>query len=227
MYFCKGQYPSVNVPKCWMQLSWCAWWESLPKMKRGRAVPREQRAQSHWGWSVHLCLYFDLLKHLITSFPFTSITSADPKPALVWWAAASDKISTKSFPSSSFHSAILPFPRHCVETWKGCWCFGESPPPLSLPLKPGLISSTVTVLDLCVFSPHWSASERKWEGGCESHFKHLLRPWSIPKPSYRSSGGNVGQCRRKRMKRRRRSVVCTGSGVLDSNEAWWVMATCR
>lgn len=39
----------------------------------------------------------------------------------------------------------------------------------------------VTVLDLCVFSPHWSASERKWEGECESHFKHLLWVWSIPK----------------------------------------------
>lgn len=40
---------------------------------------------------------------------------------------------------------------------------------------------TVTLLDLCVFPPHWSASERKWEGECESHFKHLLWVWSIPK----------------------------------------------
>lgn len=131
MYFCKGQYPSVNVPKCWMQLSWCAWWESLPKMKRGRAVPREQRAQSHWGWSVHLCLYFDLLKHLITSFPFTSITSADPKPALVWWCSCFRQNLYKVFSFFVFSLCNSPLPSPLRGNLEGLlMLWWESPPPL-------------------------------------------------------------------------------------------------
>lgn len=143
----------------------------------------------------------DILKHSITlinsikdwldtrtlTAPSTKHTDRDVD--LVWWAAAVKRmdqtwetnhhvyVTSKVSFSSSFSSLPSPW----CENFRGC-----NADVLVRISKTSIDREEadclmVTVLDLCVFSPHWSASERKWEGECESHFKHLLWVWSIPK----------------------------------------------
>lgn len=142
--FCEGKNPSINIPKCFAQRWWCAWWKSNGTL----------------GWSVHWCLRLDLIKHLIT-FPFT--------PIAIWPSSVGKmlptKISTKSFsslPSIPYGIFLFASPQRGNLKGLQCCCFGETFTRPSLPPK-----IQIDQLDrdsagfMCVFSPHWSASERK------------------------------------------------------------------